>query len=536
MAQSSQKTRFYDFGGMTITPQTKAPGVTLIFGDSVGRSICQEDDPDLFRICLGEIRDTYRAIPRGERVPVDVAFAVVGSSAVAAAADGAAAFARAQDEAGVDVRVALYPHPTQLPKPPAAAATLPRWYGADVWQRQGRALTQTALTLREAGPPPSGLSYLNVAVRSQHLRREPYRADSRLLVLVVAAGEDPWGGAAELAKGLDDAVGRGKWDATVLCLESTCASYRPLMLASGGRLVPVVPRDVPGAILEAVREAGRQVNRWTLTNNPTTSGHMEVRVGNAPIRPDQFSYDPFERRVRVSDSVLNSADPAAVDVWYFPFHPSQVLAQVCPEAVQRDAKPRTSAELPCQGWMADEVVAPDPAAIIDVAFGDSPGTGSDSVRTGEGMRAFQGPFRQRGIDMAVRTELNSRSFRKGAFRVAIVAPGKAAELADAFDAVIEWEPRWNADELDRVAWRVISRSMRVPISGMPIRWDSLKVFLNGRPIEPTTKDGAGYVLRGGGLFLDVAAPIHPDSHLFAVYRHDIKKGRAGGKKRSAQPG
>ena len=56
--------------------------------------------------------------------------------------------------------------------------------------------------------------------------------------------------------------------------------------------------------------------------------------------------------------------------------------------------------------------------------------------------------------------------------------------------------------------------------GMPIIYETLHVYLNGRRIELATGEGAGYLLRDGNLHLDVAAPLHPRSHLFFAYRKE----------------
>ncbi|NUN16401.1 MAG: hypothetical protein HUU55_22460 [Myxococcales bacterium] len=88
------------------------------------------------------------------------------------------------------------------------------------------------------------------------------------------------------------------------------------------------------------------------------------------------------------------------------------------------------------------------------------------------------------------------------------------------DALIVWDGTWSVDAMERLAWRTMNRTIGVKISGMPIVYDSLRVFLNGRSIDRTTQDGAGYLMKSGSLFLDVAAPIHPNSHLFLYYRRD----------------
>ena len=54
--------------------------------------------------------------------------------------------------------------------------------------------------------------------------------------------------------------------------------------------------------------------------------------------------------------------------------------------------------------------------------------------------------------------------------------------------------------METTAWRTLNRSTEIPVTGTPIVYDTLQVYLNGRAITETTKDGAGYVLRGDRLF------------------------------------
>ena len=89
--------------------------------------------------------------------------------------------------------------------------------------------------------------------------------------------------------------------------------------------------------------------------------------------------------------------------------------------------------------------------------------------------------------------------------------------------MIPWLGDLELDTMETTAWRTLNRSTRVPITGTPLIYDTLQVYLNGRPISETTKDGAGYVLKGDALYLDVAAPLHPDSHVFIVYKKDRRR-------------
>ena len=75
-----------------------------------------------------------------------------------------------------------------------------------------------------------------------------------------------------------------------------------------------------------------------------------------------------------------------------------------------------------------------------------------------------------------------------AFRVAVVEEGQRMRDIEA-DAVLNWSGDWRPAILEALAYRVMSRSIHVPLSGRPIVYESLRVFLNGRPIDPTTRDG-----------------------------------------------
>ena len=132
------------------------------------------------------------------------------------------------------------------------------------------------------------------------------------------------------------------------------------------------------------------------------------------------------------------------------------------------------------------------------------------------IRAFREPFIRSGTDLRV-IEGGKPSWRKGAFRVVI---GPRSESTHRFrsDAALLWEDVWSDHALNSLGWRVLNRSVGIDLKGMPILYETLRVFLNGRKIDAATEDGAGYVLRSGRLYLDVAAPLHPDSHIFVTYK------------------
>ena len=134
-------------------------------------------------------------------------------------------------------------------------------------------------------------------------------------------------------------------------------------------------------------------------------------------------------------------------------------------------------------------------------------------------KKFRAILNRRRVELAWGGDGTQSPWRLDTFRILLCMDDKGCE-SQGEDALIPWLGSLDDYTMETTAWRALNRSTRVPITGSPLVYDTLKVFLNGRSISETTKDGAGYVLKGNELFLDVAAPLHPDSHVFIVYKKD----------------
>jgi hypothetical protein len=360
----------------------------------------------------------------------------------------------------------------------------------------------------------------------------PLREGATLLVVAISLGESPVVALDSLRDALNDRYGPGGWGATAWCNGPGCAAVEGLTRRVTHEVVRSRRGGLGLALERGVDAAVERINRWTLSHNPGLSGHLELRSGGVVLNETHYAYDPFERRVRVSDVRLPlGSTKNVIEAWYFPFDPRQGLAYACPASVEKPTpgrkkrrkrgKKKKEVAGPCTGWAADEVIGPAPRAMIDVAFHPAPRQRSRSdALLFQGVGAFQVPFARSGVDVRTHLDSGPPRWREGAFRV-IVTDGKTQRgEAGQADAVIQWDEAWEIPSLEVLGWRVVNRSVSVPISGMPIIYETLHVYLNGRRIELATGEGAGYFLRGGNLHLDVAAPLHPRSHLFFAYRKE----------------
>ena len=81
IAQSANS-RFYDFTDTVIRSEQKVPGLEFILGRPRPQGRCDGLEADDFRLCLGEVRDVFRYVPREEKQEVDVVLASVGEGAI----------------------------------------------------------------------------------------------------------------------------------------------------------------------------------------------------------------------------------------------------------------------------------------------------------------------------------------------------------------------------------------------------------------------------------------------------------------------
>jgi hypothetical protein len=170
--------------------------------------------------------------------------------------------------------------------------------------------------------------------------------------------------------------------------------------------------------------------------------------------------------------------------------------------------------------MADEVISPQPNRRIEIRVVGMPQEQRGLLPVIEDK--FRDVLNRRRVELAWAGDGTGKPWRLDTFRVVLCVKASGCE-AQGEDAMIPWLGDMELDTIETTAWRTLNRSTRVPITGTPLIYDTLQVYLNGRPISETTKDGAGYVLKGDTLYLDVAAPLHPDSHVFIVYRKDRRR-------------
>lgn len=521
MADGARNSRFYDFSETVFSSEQKLPGITLILGESFGRSQCQEDDFDAFRQCLGEVKDVFRFVPRGQPPRVDVVFVLHGIRSAGMFADATVPLVNALNQTPVDARALVLPaivdKDTGNPKPPTW--TSPK---QGSWQLPISAMASAALDGASKGFATSGIS----ALRELGVGRWPQQAPrpGALVAVVLIMTEDiveTEGTAA--VRALDTAYGRSGWTLSLICDTWTCNSSESLVKRALSPPVAFASRNLHTAITAAVTESLEIHRPWLLSSNPALSGHLELWVGESRLDPSQYSYDPFERRIRVADSRTSLTQGTEVTAWYFPFDPRQAVLQFCPAAVEslKSGQPANLATLPCRGFCADELVGLSPQKQIDIRFTENPPwalTADQPDKMGL-LKAFSDTFQQRGVSAVASFDSKPIQFRPNSFRVRLTTR-KSTVAEPGIDALIVWDGTWSVDAMERLAWRTMNRTIGVKISGMPIVYDSLRVFLNGRSIDRTTQDGAGYLMKSGSLFLDVAAPIHPNSHLFLYYRRD----------------
>ncbi|GMV40199.1 MAG: hypothetical protein AMXMBFR64_19150 [Myxococcales bacterium] len=527
--KAPSRSKFYDFTGQTIEADRRTPGLTVIFGDAYGRSVCQEDDVKAWRRCIGEVEDVFPGRDPSQR-PIDFVVVLLGGSPAAVTftseVGGLAAVLRSRQ---MNARFVLVPagEIVEDGKPVAVA---------HVDQTEHGFFDRLRLGVSSAGrkPEPSGgldevrrlftptdpKTYVREA-RGGLPISELLRPDSFVALVVVAMDGATTGDAARLARTLDETVQHSGWGAYVLCGRSTCEALRPLAVHPGDLMLPAESAGSGRLLKQAAEGAAWRLDRHLLSEPPTISGYLEVLAGESRLEDTLWSYDPFERRIRLATEAY---DPSGrpVEAWYFPFNPLHVLAQMCPEAT----RPRTgTADMPsdgvrpCQGWAADEVVGPRPAPRIDVRWVPDV-SAPDKQALDEAMAAFRAPFQKAEVDLFMSSG-SPTPWRSNAFHVAITSrPGL---LVDGADAQFAWTGEVERRTFEALAWRAINRSVRIPITGVPI-FNTFKVFLNGREIPISSGDGAGYVLKAGGMHLDVAAPLHPESHIFLSYKLDAKQG------------
>lgn len=522
-AEGATNSRFYDFSETVFSSEQKLPGITLILGESFGRSQCQEEDIDAFRQCLGEVKDVFRFVPRGEAPKVDLVFILHGARSAGMFADATVPLINVLNRAGLDTRATLLPATLQKesgnPQPPV-------WAGPTQgsWQKSISAMASLALDGASQGFATNGISALRELAVGRWPQQTP-RPGALVAVVLMMTEEIAETEGAAAVRALDNTYGRSGWTLSMICDIWTCNSSESLVKRALTPPVAFASRDLHAAVTTAVTESLEIHRPWLLSSNPALSGHLELWVGENRLDPSHYSYDPFERRVRISDSKTSMTQGTEVTAWYFPFDPRQAVLQFCPAAVESLKTGQTAnlSALPCRGFWADELVGLAPQKYIDVRFTENPPW---LITTDQGdkmglLKTFVDTFRQRGVSAVVSFDSKPIQFRPESFRVQITTR-KSTVAQPGVDALLVWDGTWSADALERLAWRTMNRTIGIKISGMPMVYDTLRVFLNGRSIDHTTRDGAGYVMRSGSLYLDVAAPIHPDSHLFLYYRRDRK--------------
>lgn len=538
--KAPSRSKFYDFTGQTIDADRKTPGLTVIFGESYGRSVCQEDDVKAWRRCIGEVEDVFPGRDPSQR-PIDFVVVLLGGSTAAVTftseVGGLAAMLRSRQ---MNARFVLVPSGEIFDEDGKPQPV------THVDQTQEGFFDRLRLGVSSAGrrpAPPGGLDEVRrlftptdpkAYVREERAGMpisELLRPDSFVALIVVATDGAPTGDAARLAATLDETVQHSGWGAYLLCGRSTCDALRPLAVHPGDLMLEAEGAGSGRLLKQAAEGAAWRLDRYLLSQPPTISGYMEIMAGDTRLDGSLWSYDPFERRIRLATEAFDAAGHRPVEAWYFPFDPLHVLAQMCPEST----KPRTgTAAMPadgvriCQGWAADEVVGPRPATHIDVRWVPEL-RATDSKGVSAAISAFRAPFQKSEVDLFMSTSGSPTPWRSNAFHVAITS--RAGVQVEGADAMFVWNGDVDRRTFEALAWRSINRSVRVPITGVPI-FSTFKVFLNGREIPISNGDGAGYVLKAGGMHLDVAAPLHPESHIFLSYKLDGKqsgKPRSGGR-------
>lgn len=534
------RSKFYDFSGQTIDADRKTPGLTVIFGEAYGRSVCQEDDVKAWRRCIGEVEDIFPSRDPAQR-PIDFVVVLLGGSPAAVTftseVGGLAAMLRSRQ---LDARFILVPAGSVVDEEGKPQAVTHVDSGSDGFFERLRLGVATA---GRQPAPPGGLD----AVRRLFTPTDPkayhrderaglpisplLRPDSFVALLVVALPGAELGDAALLARTLDETVQHSGWGAYVLCDGGACDALHPLAVHPGDLVLPASSAGSGRLLRQAAEGAAWRLDRYLLSEPPTISGYLEVMAGEQRIDESMWSYDPFERRIRLATEALDAAGDRPVEAWYFPFDPLHVLAQMCPEAT----RPKTGTTdisnrgvKPCDGWAADEVIGPRPADNIDVRWVSDGLRTADREALDQATAAFKAPFQKAEVNLFMSTSGAPTPWRSGAFHVAIT--DRPGVQVDGADALFVWSGEVERRTFEALAWRAINRSVRLPITGVPI-FQTFKVFLNGREIPISSGDGAGYVLKAGGMHLDVAAPLHPRSHVFMSYKLD---GKQGGKRGGAR--
>jgi hypothetical protein len=507
-------TKFYDFSETVITSDAKVPGLSLILGDAFAPSDCPQLDADAFRRCIGEVQDVFRYVQPGRQVPLDVAIVPIGRGALTLLKEGMSDAVRNLESTKMLPRLFLVPHPQSMPGAYSQFKRMPLHYE---WRRTTRGLAirgiKAALAgISDLGVAPPGLIALQALLDERTMGRSPLRKNGMLAVVVVATDVDVWGRIEMLRESLNRVYGPAGWSVVIHCSKHVCDGFRDLAHQPSNDVMSMEDYSLGQVAQRVVEDANWRVNRWTLSTNPGLYGDIELRSGRRVLDKGYFSYDPFERRIRVSDIRLPVAEGSVVEAWYFPFDPMQGLVSACPEAAR--VQPGDGAPAPCKGWVADEVIGPAPASKIDVFFVGRP-RGKTAIPPEE-ERAFRRSFERAGVDVRVMTGRRPK-WRKGAFHMVVSGRNQGRDTHKG-DAFLTWENFWSTDALESLGWRVINRSIQIHLRGMPLVYETLKVYLNGRKIEAATDDGAGYILKEGKLFLDVAAPIHPQSHVFLTYK------------------
>ena len=525
------RSKFYDFSGQTIDADRKAPGLTVIFGEAYGRSVCQEDDVKAFRRCIGEVEDVFPSRPPKDR-PVDFLIVPIGGTAAGVTftseVSGLAATLRAL---GTDARFIPVPSPEVLDEDGDLQLVTHIDSSEEGFYDRLRLVVSGSARRNGVATGLQEVSRLFSPEDPKSFARNPreglpisplLRPASFIALVIIASDGPAKGDAARLATILNETVEHSGWGAYVLCSSSACDSLRPLAVHPGDLILPA-EKAGNGRLLKQVAEASAwRLDRYLLSSPPTISGYLEVQAGDKRLDPSVWSYDPFERRIRLASDALDEAGSTPVEAWYFPFDPLHVLAQMCPEAT----RPRTGTSAipaggvkPCDGWAADEVVAPRPATAIDVRWVPALPRNASTADMAHALDAFRQPFQKSEVDLFMSIKGTPTPWRGQAFHVAITT--RRGVSVEGADAVFAWNGSYDPATFEALAWRAINRSIRVPITGIPI-FNTFHVYLNGREIQPSSGDGAGFVLKAGGMHLDVAAPIHPQSHIFLSYRLDSK--------------
>jgi hypothetical protein len=530
-ADKPSRSKFYDFSGQTIEADRKTPGLTVIFGEAYGRSVCQEEDVEAWRRCIGEVEDVFASRAPTDR-PVDFLIVPVGGTTAGVTftseVSGLAAALRAKS---LDSRFILVPSGEIVDEDGEAQAVTHVDSSDEGFFDRLRLLVSSAARRRGVPSGVEELRRLFTPTDPKAYQRETrggmpisdlLRPGSFVALVIIAPDGPVEGDVQRLAQTLDETVQHSGWGAYVLCGRGACDSLRPLAIHPGDLVLPA-EKAGSGKLLKQVAEAASwRLDRYLLSSPPTISGYMEVQTGDQRIDPSLWSYDPFERRIRLASEVFDQADGKPVEAWYFPFDPLHVLAQMCPEATKQRTGTSAldpAAVRPCEGWAADEVTGPRAATHIDVRWVPSVPRHGDRTSLMRALDAFRQPFTKSEVDLFMSITGSPTPWRAKAFHVAIT--DRPGVQVDGADAVFVWNGDMDARTFEALAWRSINRSIRVPITGVPI-FSSFKVFLNGREIPISNGDGAGYVLKAGGMHLDVAGPLHPDSHVFLSYRLDGK--------------